>query len=266
MSALHFFSNTHGFTPIIFDQQISRVNPKGRTEDLKKISQRLTAPLEYELLPHSTLRIILRLLLRLNRRWGFISTLDEPSIEKLTQYTIPRLFFIQDYFQHKKYPLSIPLPTIRHAFQPLLESASEVQNTYLNSPNCLIHLRLTDSHTRSDIVFQKDDFIFLMHKLLSNFPSIKFNLISDDATESEAFLNLDKYEFEFQNLERNQRLTALQLLALFSKHDIVICSLSTICWWGCFLSTKLNFVDSQIFSSFPEELHLNEWDRFKTRP
>lgn len=263
LSALYSFSEKYQFVPMFFDQEIKKESPNGRTQDLLKLSLNSMSILGCVKASNSFIRLILRLILKINRSWRFLPIVDESALNTLTRQTLPRLFFIQDYFQNKKYPLSIPEPLIRSTFENQFALLPAVPTLTLKRPNCLIHIRLTDSHTRSDKVLKRGDLLKLLHSLLTKSQSTTFNFISDDPKGAEQFLAFHEQDFKLYNLEKTQKLSTLELLRLFTVHDYVVCSMSTLCWWGCFLSTKLKVGNAQIFSSFPEQLHLIEWIKFK---
>jgi len=189
--------------------------------------------------------------------------LDEQAFENLNIKTAPRLFFIQDYFQNRKYPDEIKSSLLLEVFDPIFNFIQEVPFIDSTATNCLIHVRLTDSHTRSDQVFRSEDLINCMKKINQRHESTIFNVISDDPERAETFLDFENQNFYFRNVEKSQKLNTLDLIRLFTLNEIIICSYSTLCWWGCYLSTRLKRNSPTVFSPYPESLHLESWLRLK---
>jgi hypothetical protein len=215
--------------------------------------------------PGFPLRIILRIIIKLNRLCHFLPILDEPNLKSQTNATLSKLFFVQDYFQDKSYPMSIPVEVLAKTLASKSYASQTLEKSESENPKCLIHVRLNDSHDRSDHLLNGTLLSNILLDVRCNHFDIEFDIISDNPKHAETFLNGLGIDFKFFNLEGEGRLPNLTLLELFLDYNFVISSKSTLCWWGCYILTVFAKNSPIIYSFFNEQLRMPQWVNVTSR-
>lgn len=256
VAALSYFSDKLGFLPVLFDQRINRNNGFGSSRELHRLRCSDWFQCEPIIKPNFFLRLALRLILKFNNKLFFCPVLNEGHLNSFGKEITTPLFFVQDYFQRKDYALQIPPEVL---VKSLTTKVSHISVRTGNEFRCLMHLRLTDSHDRSDKLLNKSLLSNIIEDVHNRSRNTPFDLISDDPKFATNFLREICFNLEFTNLESDYVYPAAELLSLFANYKFVLSSKSTLCWWGCLLLTNIEGKEPIIYSLFDEGLNLSEW-------
>lgn len=259
IAGLYYYSKLLNFVPIICDLEKVAAVPHGRTKELDSIVAK-SHVLSRHFFCFGRLEVLfIRVFLRLLKPLKLVRVMDEDAFSSANSTTLPNLFFIQDYFQKPDYIQSIPEECLSKATQFLSKETIPPQLIHSKGLRCLIHIRLTDSHDRSDVFLSKTTIKRILQKLIRDRDAISFHCISDDLLGAQTFLKSLGLDLEIEFLESSRKFEALELLQLFPEYDFIISSRSTLCWWGCLLSSTNLERDTKIISFFTEDLHLSSW-------
>jgi len=259
IAGLHYFSKLLNFVPIVCDLEKVAAMPHGRTKELDSIvSENQVLSRHFYCL--SRLEVFFtRGFLGLLKPLKLLRVMHEEEFSSAKIASLPNLFFIQDYFQKPAYLQSISKECLCTAKQLLVNETIPQKLVNSKGLRCLIHIRLTDSHDRSDTFLNKTTLRKILQKLTRDRDVISIHCISDDLLGAQTLLKSIELDCEIEFLEHSRKFEALELLRLFSKYDFIISSRSTLCWWGCLLSSTNLERDTKIISFFTEDLHLSSW-------
>jgi len=259
IAGLHYFSQLLNFIPIVCDLEKMAAAPQGRTKELDSIVSE-NQVLSRHLYCLSRLEVFFtRGLLRLLKSLKRLRVMHEEAFYSTKITSLPNLFFIQDYFQKPTYIQSFSKECLSTAKQLLVNETIPQELVHSKGLRCLIHIRLTDSHDRSDTFLSETTLRKIFQKLIRDRDVISIDCISDDLLGAQTLLKSIGLDRGIEFLENSRRFEALELLHLKSKYDFIISSRSTLCWWGCFLSSTNLERDTKIISFFREDLHLSSW-------
>lgn len=121
-----------------------------------------------------------------------------------------------------------------------------------------LHIRATDALSNSEMKVE-DCFYENALKTLGIAKTAKVDVYSDDLNYAKKLCaRLGEYNFNF--VEENYSLSAIELLSSLSGYDSIISSKSTLSWWSCNFATMKNR-NVKIISPWKAPLHQTLWTK-----
>jgi len=261
ISALSFFSNNKEFSPIIHPCNLRKArdgfNPQYRSlgiEGLFSIGKRKVDPS----LP---LELILRVIYRVFSTFFRFAIYNESKMIHSSISSMPKLFFIQDYFQSQDYPNCLSEESLDYLVKDIPDSALKRDSSgkFPNQISAMIHVRLTDSHDKTN---NRNRFL-KAEKLVKNIDGVKgisvLDIYSDDLPQARELLEDIFVSTPKHYPEESEQLSPTALLGRFMQYDCIIASKSTLNWWACYLRSRLSTKESLILADFDQKLMRRGW-------
>ena len=178
---------------------------------------------------------------------------------------MPRLFFIQDYFQNQEYPDQLSNNSLKNLIRDLPDSKyqSTLSNNISGRNSAMIHIRLTDSHSKA---VDKSRFL-MMETVLKKIKFTKkiseLHIYSDDLTLAKELLNDFFVLVPKHYPEEFETFSSSVLLERFVQYDCIMASNSTLSWWACYLRSRLSIKKAIILGDFDQKLTRSDWHSIK---
>lgn len=230
LSSLAYYSAKLNFIPLIYDADLylsDRDNNFPQYRYLKITNwfrnNRTPRALPLKLAP------LFRLLLRhisseLVVNESFLNSADK-SVD------LPRLFFIRDTFEDRRYVDSLPL----YSLNVTLSNLANKVNLPLGLAPVAVHIRIAGYPTLS--VSQEESLVLTIENLHKN-GLAQLDVYSDSIPAITPLLSrLDFIQLNFP--ERARTLNPIELLFAFCNYKILICNGSSIARWGIYLSSSI---------------------------
>jgi hypothetical protein len=258
ITALAFFSKKLFFSPIVAPSNLrkSRDNffPQYRNLGIEEIYWSRNDKVD----PTRTLELVLSLLYRIFSRFFPNKIFSESQITNST--ILPKLFFIQDYFETREYPDRMSEDSLFRLIATLEEAALFHETNFgsKNHATAVIHVRLTDSIKSLDPTKRLSKLQTVVNNL-GIAEHIIFDVFSDDIILAKEILQdffsstTKRYPEEFL------KLSPIALLGSLLKYDVIIASKSTLCWWACYLRSRMSKVPATIVADFSPRLMRDDW-------
>ena len=261
ISALSFFSKQLNFSPIIHPHNLRQARDEFTPQyrnlgvqglfNLKKQNNNLSPDLEF----------ILRCVYRVYSKYASFAIYTESKLLNSSEYSMPRLFFIQDYFQSREYPDHLSNDSLNKLVRSLPISNSHANSEY-NCPgrvSAMLHLRLTDSHFKNNNRSRLLSLEAIMRKNQIVEKISKLDVYSDDLPLAKELLKgffistLINYPEEFE------KFSSSTLLEKFMQYECIVASNSTLSWWACYLRSRLYDNQSIVLADFDPKLMRHGW-------
>ena len=261
VSALSFFADRLDFSPIIHPCNLRQARDEFYPQYRNLRVESLFSSGKQKVDPSPALELILLLMYRVcSKLFGFM-VYDEYKLVRTSVHSIPKVFFIQDYFESKEYPDQLS----KLSLNSLMSDVSEFQPVSERNGNCLnefstmMHIRLTDSHHK---VIDKNKFQRVETALEQiGFANciLSLDIYSDDIPLAKKLVEgvFDKIPKVYP--EENVQFSATALLSRFIQYDCIIASNSTFSWWACYLRSRLFDQEALILADFEPKLMNYGW-------
>jgi hypothetical protein len=263
LSALSVFSKELGFIPLVFAGNLKSARDEFKPQYKNLGIESLFSKSSCKISLSDNTEYFIRFIYHIFNKFSKDKILDESSLIGLSRVDIPRLFFLQDYFESRHYPdcltddslisLISSFPVTSASKSTLLEEGEDF--------TLMIHVRLTDANQKSNNLayFERVQKSLLGCLDLQALSSI--TVYSDDIPESKRLLSDFFPEIPKVFPEETLPLSAVNLLSAFMNYDIVIASRSTLCWWACYLKWRLVDKEVKILADFSDNLMSDNWVR-----
>ena len=266
IAALSFFSKTLDFSPLIHPCNLRQDRDLSKPQYRALGVEGLFPAGRQKIDPSPTLELILRIIYGLYSRY-FLSTIyNESKLLNSSSSSMPRLFFIQDYFQSQEYPDQLNDKSLKNLITNLPDSKSQ-SSLYNNNSGrnpAMIHIRLTDSHSKAT---DKSRFLkmeIILNKLKFTKKISELHIYSDDLTVAKELLKDFFVLIPKHYPEEFETFSSSVLLARFIQYDCIMGSNSTLSWWACYLRTRLSSTEAIILADFDQKLMRSNWHSIKT--
>lgn len=255
ISALSFFSKSLHFKPLIYSGNLLSKRDLFKPAYTSLLIESMFHEEKPTLIPSKTLEKFLKIAYWFCIKYSRNRIYDEAQLKFLdgSKVRTHRLFFIHDYFEDQKYPNSLSNEVLQKLISPIVAYFKKA-SLRTSSPDLFkvaLHLRLTDSHNRSDNPQHLKKIKDAIENLRSEKGDIQIEIFSDDTILARKLANehLDRYPYVL--IEENKKLSAVEILVKFSHYDCIIASSSTLCWWSCYINSRLYPKETRILSPFP---------------
>lgn len=264
ISALSFFSKTLDFCPLIHPCNLRKERDFSKPQYRELGVEELFVLGKQKIDPSPTLELILRIVYQIYSRY-FRSTIYNES-QLLKSSSTPRLFFIQDYFESQEYPDQLSNESLKSLIRDSVnsKSGSTLHDNNSDQNSAMIHIRLTDSHSKAS---DKNRFV-KMEKVLKKLKLTKkiseLHVYSDDITVAKELLKDFFVLIPKHYPEEVESFSSSVLLVRFLQYDCIMGSNSTLSWWACYLRSRLSTKETVILADFDQKLMRSTWHSIKT--
>lgn len=264
ISALSFFSKTLDFCPLIHPCNLRKERDFFKPQYRELGVEELFVLGKQKIDPSPTLELILRIVYQIYSRY-FRSTIYNES-QLLKSSSTPRLFFIQDYFESQEYPDQLSNESLKSLIRDSVnsKSGSTLYDNNSDQNSAMIHIRLTDAHSKAS---DKNRFV-KMEKVLKKLKLTKkiseLHVYSDDITVAKELLKDFFVLIPKHYPEEVGSFSSSVLLVRFLRYDCIMASNSTLSWWACYLRSRLSTKETVILGDFNQELMRSTWHSIKT--
>ncbi len=257
ISALSFFSKSLDFNPLIYSGNLLSERDFLKPAYTSLLFESLFNKEKSTLIPSKTLEKFLKLAYRLCIKYLHNRIYNETRLKSLDGSIVQpyRLFFIQDYFEDQKYPNSFSDAVLQKLISPIA--------TYFKKPSLrtsspdffkvALHLRLMDSHNRSDNPQHLKKIKNAIENLRCEKGEIQIEIFSDDTILARKLASEHLEGFPYVLIEENKKLSAVEMMAKFIDYECILASSSSLCWWSCYIRSRLYPKDTRVLSPFLPE-------------
>lgn len=266
IAALSFFSKTLDFSPLIHPYNSRQDRDFSKPQYRALGVEALFVAGKQKIDPSPTLELILRIIYRVYSKYFFSAIYTESKLLNSSSSSMPRLFFIQDYFQSQEYPDQLNDKSLKNLVRNFPDSKSQ-RTLYNNNSGrnpAMIHIRLTDSHSKAT---DKSRFLkmeIILNKLKFTKKISELHIYSDDLTVAKELLKDFFVLIPKHYPEEFETFSSSVLLARFIQYDCIMGSNSTLSWWACYLRTRLSSTEAIILADFDQKLMRGNWHSIKT--
>jgi hypothetical protein len=266
ISALSFFSKTLDFSPLIHPCNLRQDRDDSKPQYRSLRVEGLFASGKQKIDPSPTLELILRIIYGLYSKYFLSAIYDESKLLKSFSSSMPRLFFIQDYFQSQEYPDQLSNNSLKNLIRDLPDSKfqSTLRNNNSGRNSAMIHIRLTDSHSKAT---DKSRFLkmeTILKKLKFTKKISELHIYSDDLNVAKELLKDFFVLIPRIYPEEFEVFSSSVLLDRFVRYDCIMASNSTLSWWACYLRSRLSSTEAIILADFDQKLMRSNWHSIKT--
>lgn len=263
VSALSFFADSLDFSPIIHPHNLRQARDEFNPQYRNLKIESLFSSGKQKVDPSPVLELVLILIHRVCSNFFSFMVYNESKLVQTSAASIPKLFFIQDYFESKEYPDRLDTMSLNSLMGDFSEGkiGSRSSESFRNEFSAMMHIRLTDSHNKVS-----DNTRF--HNIETSLKQIDFikristlDIYSDDIPLSKELLGGTFDSIQKVYPEESVKLSPTLLLFRFIQYDCIIASNSTLSWWACYLRSRLSTREALIFADFEPELMNHGWKR-----
>lgn len=263
ISALSHFSDQLDFIPIIHPHNVRQARDQYHPQYRCLQIEELFSSTRRKVHPSDSLELIIFLIYRILRKFIPSAIYNESRLKKTTISDLPRLFFIQDYFESQEYPDYISKDVLQRLVWNDLqnESITESRKNFKSEYLTMIHIRLTDSPNKTinnNLYKQIESFLTQSDSFRR---ATSLDIFSDDIALAKELLKDIFVSIHKNYPEESITLPSSTLLRKFIQYNCIIASKSTLSWWACYLSSRLSFKQVVIFADFDSTLMRPEWTR-----
>jgi hypothetical protein len=262
LAALAYYSTQYDFVPVVYTYDVERSVRDGKFASFESLNMASFFPRNNKLRkPNRTLRFLLRVHLSLLRRSSKTFALDERNLLESRHEICGPQFYIQDYFENKRYAQELDFFALQELF---VDSNTELkENSNIDySDRILLHLRFTDSHKPSDSFHNSSDYSKVLRMLGRPQERLIVDCYSDDIDKAKIFLENLREEFQINFPEEEGYLKSPELLKHLTRYGTIISSTSTLLWWTCFIASCCSKNKPIVYCNFSENLKLDSWNTF----
>lgn len=257
ISALSFFSKSLNFNPLIYSGNLLSERDFFKPAYNSLLIESMFSEERPTITPSKTLEKFLKIAYWFCLRYSRNCIYDEARLKSLagSKVQMHRLFFIQDYFEDQKYPNFLSDEVLQRLISPIAAYYHK-PSLRTSSPDLFkvaLHLRLTDSHNRSDSPQHLKKIKDAIENLRSEKGNIQIEVLSDDTILARKLANEHLAGYPYVLIEENKKLSAVEMLVKFSHYDCILASSSTLCWWSCYIATRLYPNETRVLSPFPPD-------------
>ena len=261
ISALSFFSKNLNFSPIIHPCNLRKVRDESRPQYKSLGIEGFFLSGKKRINPSPTLELILRVIYQIFSKYFRFAIYNESKLLNSTASSMPRLFFIQDYFENQKYPDQLSNNLLKNLIKDLpdIKYQSNLSDSFSDRIPAMIHIRLTDSHFKAN---NRSRFLMMeaiLEKIDFDKKILELHVYSDDLPLAKELLKDFLSCIPKQYPEEFEKISPSVLLKRFMQYDCIMASNSTLSWWACYLRSRLFAVEPIILGDFDPNLMRRGW-------
>ena len=263
VSALSFFADYLVFSPIIHPCNLRQARDEFNPQYRNLRIESLFSSGKQKVDPSPVLELILILMYRVCSKFFSFMVYNERKLVQTSATSIPKFFFIQDYFESKEYPDRLDTMSLNCLMSGVSEGkiGSRPSGNFRNEFSAMMHIRLTDSHTKvsDNKRFQNMETSLKQMDFAKQISTL--DIYSDDIPLSKELLEGTFDSIQKFYPEEFVKLSPTVLLGRFIQYDCIIASNSTLSWWACYLRSRLSTREALILADFEPELMRHGWTR-----